>query len=846
MQGRIKFILAAAAVLLCVSAPAKYTDDFILGNFSYLRATSNFLPRVDSLAARMREAGFNATVCEILDGSSPAQIKQLLNSFDKQGIDAILTDKAWLEGRSNPQYGTEGLSMGNYWRFEAEYDSSSTLNRNADRFFYIHSGRTGKAVSLKAASGGWLRVLSDGQKGFALNRMEFRWPSAASPVGVRYDIGPEFRFVQRAYGSGSKDDFAANPCANDTLFITLAFNCRKIPSEPAAPLFSVSFEGNPDESASRVQPVSHIFSLTGKKQETSVLTVQGYNSLPIVKKDSWGQKCWPHRELTLCIPIKDLYDTGLIDPTKGWRYSLLSLNPRLFWEGRGSLELDYLEFEDTMHRGLRFNEALRDSVRARVKTLSEAYNNISYLFLTDEPTPGQFSAYNLIEHGLLDDLDKLAPSVKGLMSCSWLYRRNVLKENGDYFNLISLFDDTAKPEILMFDIYPLFGSMRWNKPEVSRGVQKTLDTDLLQYYKKYKTLCEKRGTQFIPATQTYGIWVYGEERWGTLRPPRYMQKCLQLLPLCYGASGILSFKLYDVVTDPLVTKQAKQDFSPINVRESGGKVDLDVNGNWEGIKEANSKILAYAKQLKQLKWLDADAALTSGYRNPKMLASAGLDSLYVRPQSLTENGIDLYDGYVQCGLFNQKNGAPALMLVNRRTEYILPITGLATEASDELLKVPNSELDKVCLPAAPQTVRIVPNADILKKLGKFPGLWDSYDKILYQYDGTGFDVPIGPGDGKLLEFVATLPNLLESSYKLNGKSVLGEEILLREGARVTLGSASDTLVLRDITVADGASLTAKGKVTFADHVRIKVRNGGKVNLKGADCVWGEGTKLVRQ
>lgn len=839
---RIAFLLALC--LICLSLAAKHSDDFLLGNYSYLRAYSSDMARAEILGPLMQEAGYNATVCHIFDSSSPAQIKQLLGNLDRLGIDAILTDMVWQERRPDPRYGTEALSISNYWRFEAEYDSSSTLNRDDDRYFYIHSGRTGKARSKTAASGAWLRVLEPGQKGYALNRMEFRWPTAGNPGDSRYDIGPEFRFVQRVYGNAEKDDFAASPCSDDTLYVTFAFNCSRLPADPATPILSLSFQGFGAQADSRSRIVPHFDPRSGKTRETTVLTAGDYQALPVLKRDSRGNKAMPHREIELRLPARALYDAGLIEAVRGWRYSLLNLNPRLWWEGKGRLELDYFEFEDTMHRQLRGNPALRDSVRFRVTDLVSANPNVSYLYLSDEPTQGQFSANEIIEHDLLAGLDKEIPSFKGLISCSWLYRRNVRKNSGDIYDLIGLFDRLARPGILMFDIYPLFGSVRWNRPEVARGIQRTLQQDLLDYYLRYKRISQTSGASFMPVTQTMGIWLYDQQRWGTLRPPHNMQKCLQFLPLCYGADGILNYKLYDVLGDPEVTKQTRQDHSLILIKESGGKTSPLPNPNWEAIKEANRKILIYGPKLRSLGWLDAETILTDGYRNQKQQASLGIDSLYVRPQNLTQNGLDLYDGYVQCGLFRQPTGAPALMLVNRRTEYVPVRLDIQGDDADELVNIPPDKLDQACQPAPPQTVRVSFAPKMIKSLVS-PALWDPYDNSVYPLKDGGADIPIGPGDGRLLELTSMLPEAPKSRLNLSGKTLLMGPLQLRKGARVNQDADGELLILNDLTIHDGASLKLKGKVTIGDNVRVTVKKGGKLELGRASCEWGSGSRLLR-
>ena len=76
MQAKNAIALIAMIVSVCFSQNAKHADGYLLGNFSYLQAHNAYLPRVDSLSNRMQQAGYNATVCEIVDSSSDSQISQ--------------------------------------------------------------------------------------------------------------------------------------------------------------------------------------------------------------------------------------------------------------------------------------------------------------------------------------------------------------------------------------------------------------------------------------------------------------------------------------------------------------------------------------------------------------------------------------------------------------------------------------------------------------------------------------------------------------------------------------------------------------------------------------------------
>ncbi|GAB1468489.1 hypothetical protein MASR2M64_12190 [Candidatus Cloacimonadota bacterium] len=625
-------------MFICVLNPllSKHSDRYLLGNFSYIRAQAGMTGRLEALSSKMKEAGYNATVCEVTNSSTQPQISELLRVLDVNYIDAILTDLAWEEGDSQPVYGTEALSMGNYWRFEAEYDSSSAFNQNVDKYFSINSKTTGVAIPENIASGNYILKLNNNQRGYGLNKLEFRW---ANTSGRRYNIGPEFRFVQRSYANASNsndDNFDANPCNDDTLYVTIAFKCTGIPTNPSTVLMQLSCNGYPDNDPNTpANGVAHHNQTTGQTGLSSILNVGSYNSMPLITMVN-NPSVWEHKELTLQIAVRDLYNAGLIDTTLGWRYSLKNLNPQLYWNGLGSIEIDYVEFEDTMHKKLKHNTAFRDSVRSRVQYLANLRNNIKYLYLSDEPTQGQFEQYKEIDQHIFDASHPMPASISGVITCTWLNNRNVVKPDGNIYSHVSLFSDISSPQAIMFDIYPLSESIKWNSATITNGIQKVLDDNMLRYYKEYKGKCQLSNSKFIPIPQSYGTWNVVTNKWTYLRPPKYMQKSLQLLPLCYGADGIVNFKLYDYVPNVINNIQAYSSLNWYHQTQT-----LTENNNWQGIIEANGKVLCYSKYMKPNEWLDAGTIQTSGYSGSTSLSSVLIDSLYVQPQYLLQNGIDL-------------------------------------------------------------------------------------------------------------------------------------------------------------------------------------------------------------
>jgi hypothetical protein len=80
---------------------------------------------------------------------------------------------------------------------------------------------------------------------------------------------------------------------------------------------------------------------------------------------------WPHKEITLKVSLQDLHDAGLLEGGILWKYLLSNLNPQIYWNGKGILELDYVEFEDTMNKRQKTDTELIQAVRKRFMTLQK-------------------------------------------------------------------------------------------------------------------------------------------------------------------------------------------------------------------------------------------------------------------------------------------------------------------------------------------------------------------------------------------------------------------------------------------------------------------------------------------
>ena len=848
MCNKMCMAVVIFAALFSVCLNAKHSDSLLLDNYSYLKSgwyNNGHAAKVDSLTKRMHELGYNATVCEHSFSATDVNLQSLLGTLDSESLDAILIDQAWDE--TNDVYGTESLTLSNLWRFEAEYDSTSTINGNSDRYFSINSNTTGSLFQENTASGGYILRLINNQPGYALNKLEYRWIGREyNSYGVndlRYNVGPEFRFIKRD---------SDNPWIDDTLYVTIAFWCENYPQIPTLPLIQFSFNGY--ESESSIQPVivNHTNPISSIYGSISQLSVSEYESLLTIYDNSIPGY-WDHKTITLEVRLADLDTAGLLNTESAWKCFLKNLNPQLYWMGHGVLEVDYVEFEDSVHRRLLTNQEFKDDIETRVNSLA-THQNIKYLYLQDEPTQGQFDTFREIYNVLLPSSNTPAGSIQGLTTCINMNKNNVRKSTDVYnseaeiYNHIGLYDEIATPNMIMFDIYPLKGGTFWNNDNQthSNWIQNILDNNLLHYYQMYKQLCLSSNSKFVPIVQSYGKWNISEFKWELLRPLRNMQKCLQMLPLCYGADGIMDYRFQsEYVTTGI------QEYSLINM-QALSPYTIDLNANWWGMKEANEKILHYNNYLKDetscilsSDWLSAGCILTTGVNNSTHLATVNLDSLYVKPQVQISHGVDLYDGYIQYGMYNEDSCYPYLFLVNRRTEFV-PQDGSGTRSESlELVLPPDLDTNNASVTAPPQTLHITPSGGQNNPLGTHLGFFDPFDNRYYNASEGGVDIEFEAGDGKLLRMCATLPQNVVTDETVNHFVVLDGDIAIEPGVNVTISSGATTRVKKNacISVGSGSCLTIRGEFTTEDSVRVEVTPNGSLVFESAICTWGQGSVI---
>jgi len=396
-----------------------------------------------------------------------------------------------------------------------------------------------------------------------------------------------------------------------------------------------------------------------------------------------------------------------------------------------------------------------------------------------------------------------------------------------YYHHQRAFIDRVNPKILSPDLYPIRDSINWNQRTDPMFIQIRLENNLLVKYKDYKTSCiDNPNMRFIPIVQSFGSWTVdtgGQYEWKPwLRPPKETQKMLQLLPLCYGADGVINF-LFPTWNTSI---GAVNYYGALSIIDAGGSNFSYVpHSNFYALQEANSKISTYASYLNNCSWVGVDSLRINNGQNDLPLSSLMMNGISILPSE------GRYQGYVQCGAFLNGN-QPYFMLVNRRANYVK--TGYNPVTSN------NESLDSCFEPALSQMLRFNPSADAYTHFGTSIALLDPYDDVLYLTSNQCIDVEIGPGDGLLVEIVGTLPNSVTTNSQLSTKAILEGSITIEPGIIVDVSSGTSTRIKKHsvIQINSGSSFTLRGEVTVEDSVRFSVAPNGTLIFDNVNCTWG--------
>ena len=691
----------------------------------------------------LSDAGYNTVLYSMpFDAVKNGRLAAALKALNKYQMNSIIDDWAF-----EPQNATGVTSManGSYLKLEAEYhyDAQAEVykeekfahdNAEDDRLNMVFRHDTGRRSNYdpRKYSNGYAWVCDAAAKdkaGIALTEPLFRWKSQQENK-PRY-MGSDLRFFP-----GAKDN---------RLYFRIAIKWDDLPQDAKVAQIKLKVIRKP------------ALSQTGDKSLDPYLELPLSSTLPELYSCTITNKDYAQVPKD---PVSGAYIFEYFTPipktgSKEYNEAMTAdyfqhISPSVYWFGEGQLTIDYLELEDELHRALTMDDhPLQKSLDNRLKDISliPGSESIIYYYGKDEPLQGQFNTFNKLEKHLQNQ-------GYGLITATNILHSD-LKKEGDlpgYFHF-GLFLQQADPHIVMLDAYALqeWGAgagtlIRWNEDLAHPlFIQNKLDHFVLDNYLELARLVKHSdkhpNTKLFFAPQTFGEKVRPLEsgEWLYFMPPLSMIKCLQLLPLCYAADGIIDFAL---------TSNREQNF-PFRDVSFNRVTPIAHEPNYlnphtvedesylQNLAEANAKIKVYGPILQKLKWQDA-YTLKSGGKSPKPT------STMIKNMQISGKDKSPYSGYIQCGNYIAENGLPSIMLVNRRAVF------KKGKASLVDWKVETEFED-----AAPQTVLISLN----KETDKAYALYDPYLNNIYTSDNMEFEIELSAGDGMLLQMIEVQPIL---------------------------------------------------------------------------------------
>ncbi len=821
-------------------------DNYLIGTYSQyqLRYVNDTSARFTELAEKLREGGFNAASFTVVDEPDVTnKLQTALEKFNNYGVRTILQDQTWLASSNLPKVGFMALTYGNYLQMEAEYELKypggvflpdvlpQNDNTGNDKYNYVFRHNTGKrseysdSLSNKFA---WICDAADttNHRGLALSYPRFRWKpgNRTNPRTIGYDF-----------------KFRTTALYENKLYLTVAIrfsDCAPMDTVATISLKILKYSAvanNPDEEYGDYSESDYYtFNLVPVNSSQYGTTI--YNqAYPLVPRDSpFGNYLFEYY-INLPAETDPLY-SQLFDNEYFYH-----INPQIYWHGNGKLTIDYITIEDEYHRSVRLDSSdVTNVYLSRLKNQlqlidsKDPYGNILYHYAKDEPFQGQFSMFKKME-------EYLYSKNKQMIAVTNIQNGGVKPGGYPPYSHYDYYLNEIHPRRIMIDAYPLYESsdpngnyynIKWNDVNASRFVQSRLNSQLLNYYKDLATKV-KHNPEFSSTELLYVPQIFGEgeknssgtlTEWHNIMPPRSMIKCLQLMPLCYAADGIYSFLLayYDYATfnnsfmiGPLSFTYGFEDLCPTSNSTA-----------WQMIIEANKKINIYGPKIRQLQWGTADVIMTNGAQGVT-ISDYMLDQLQVIPQ----NDGSPYQGYVQCGYYTDMNQSPSFMVVNRRAVFSEP----------NIPTVVQLPIDNFFTDADSQTVSFLLNSDANSHFSQNVALYDSYSGELFTDDEQNINIRIGPGDGRLLEMVATLPSSVNSDVTLAHKAVIKGVIVISSGNHVVIENGTKTIIKKhsQIYVTNGASFSIGGNVIVEDSVRIVVSPNGNFCTNGARIKMGQ-------
>jgi hypothetical protein len=767
-----------------------------------------------ALADKLSKAGFNLVLYSMGNNEiSNGRLEQALAGLNEHHVASVIDDWAWIQ---DGPVGVAAMAHSNYMKMEAEYDLSKPGQKfnpdilgpndiSSDKYNYAFKHDTGQRSETDSSrwsnSYAWICDADAGnQAGIALSEPRFRW----KPGNQEYSraIGSDLKFFiytneNRLY---LRVAMQWTGIAEGDKVADISLKALNVAAMTAAREFGVyAPEAYIDMNLRSTSPglygttiLNYPYQGVPRDQDTGALLFEYYIDIPQAKTE--------------------LYQKVMSGD------HFVHISPTLYWHGKGRLELDYIELEDETYRALTIpGHPLRKRLQDRLDQIAAVPKSetILYLYGKDEPYQGQFAGYARLK-------EFLQAMGKNLLTATHLENPNLQKPQGaaEYFHF-GLFLDEAKPSVVMLDAYALIewgvGNstlIRWNADlEHELFIQNKIQRVVLNNYRKLATSVRRdpdmKGTQMFFVPQTFGEKYEPVEtaEWRYFMPPRSMQKCLQFLPLCYSADGIVDF---------CVTANPGQSFPSLErkyrrctplVHDANFR-DLSIpEGSvaYQQLTEANQKILVYGPIIQDLNWVDADSVMVNGMHPNIPLRDLDLKSLQVLP---SQNGP--YAGYVQCGYYTNAKGDPTFMLVNRRAVY----------KNQDAPPIVPWDVDNYFTDAKPQTLRFVLDDKAGTSLPR--ALFDPYAQKLYPFVKGSVDIMIDAGDGILLQMVSLLPETVKKADQPSEATIVNGPVTVNKKRNVSF-SAENPVIFREdtvITLKDKARMIIPSNAVFEPNVKF--------------------------
>jgi hypothetical protein len=816
---------------LTFSLSAQYSDTFLLGANTHCDINPTLLQLLQNAYYNdMEMTNWN-------DGTFPNELSTL-NSY---GFDVDVFDR-----RSNTVVNTiEYLTESNYYRFEEEYgavntavntgtgsdplDLSATSDLNSDLFFYrfdkdLAVGGIDSTNTNASNGAAWYCPYNTGNNGtwkVISGDMYWRWFYNEPFTQVDDKLCYHFKFWRYP---------DTTYLQNNRLYISIALRWDYDPILDASiandPIISTDFTGITPGGL----PVDNInFRPEGSYGKT--LKVSDISNIELAH-DPFNYNNG-FRVFTYSLNLDSLDTTYHLLVSQ---YALYYLVPKISWKQNRTVYLDYIEYEDDVHKAIMNDTSLDSWLGSRMTyygNLSET-NLRSYLALNEAYIGNSSSCKRVNDYLTSHNNLGSHPLVSNYVPDPGnKFERK--KANPDHFSYTKVFNYYADPTVQCFHIYPLHqpdqdidpGSViNFNNPANYYFIQNILD-NMLESYK----FAKEQQLPFYPVIQTYGQWKPYEtpQHWTTIYPDTTTQKCLQYLPLCYGPSGIHNY---------IARVEGPEQIGLIE-----SNYPYTIKRNYNIIKRANAKIMGngnmgYGYIVKNATWKGTECIKAGlGLSQDFTLGLEHFTSMNMAGPFDSEP----YHGYIQCGFFN--NGSENYyMLVNRRTAKFIS----STHSSPE--ETPYQDYDTAYQDMGAQTVElsVLNNGSMISEYGPHPGLYDPYTKDIKLFQNGHALIPIDAGEATLRQIVAVLPTSVSDSLAINRDFYAIQDVNIHHGGSVTIHSNKTLKMLpkTKIYVQNNARLHIYGTLIAGDSTQIIVESGSTLDLTNAVCKWGLGAGIV--